>query len=147
LYSSDFFSANNYNYQFNEIKPRFIAQLSRNFRATLLYSYFEGQNKADLGKQKGKNQEFGSEIRYNIGKQGVLNGKFSLFKVAFDGDISSPLGYDMLQGLTIGDNMVWNVSFQQRLSNNLQLNINYDGRKSEGQPVVHIGRMEARYLF
>jgi hypothetical protein len=147
LFTSDFFTANNYNYLFNEVKPRLIFQATRNIRATLVYTYFEGQNKADLGKQKGNNQEFGAELRYNVGKQGVLNGKFSLYKVKFNGDISSPLGYDMLQGLTIGDNMVWNIGFQQRLSNNLQINFSYDGRKSEGQPVVNVGRMEARYLF
>ncbi|MES2560552.1 MAG: hypothetical protein V4590_12480 [Bacteroidota bacterium] len=147
LYSSDFFTDNNYNYLFDELKPRLIFQASRNLRATLLYTYFEGNNRADLGNQNGNNQEFGAELRYNIGKQGVLNSKFSLYKVSFDGDISSPLGYDMLQGLTIGNNMIWNIGFQQRLSNNLQINVSYDGRKSEGQPVVNIGRMEARYLF
>lgn len=147
LYSSDFFTDNNYNYNFNELKPRLIFQASRNLRATLLYTYFEGANRADLGKQKGNNQEFGTEIRYNIGKQGVLNSKFSLYKVTFDGDISSPLGYDMLQGLTVGNNMIWNIGFQQRLSNNLQINFSYDGRKSEDQSAVHVGRMEARYLF
>lgn len=147
LYTSDFFASNNYNYLFNELKPRLIFQATRNIRATVLYTYFEGQNRADLGKQNGKNQEFGAELRYNVGKQGVLNAKFSLYKVSFAGDISSPLGYDMMQGLSLGDNMVWNIGFQQRLSNNLQLNFSYDGRKSEGQPVVNVGRMEARYLF
>lgn len=147
LFTSDFFTANNYNYLFNEMKPRLIFQATRNIRATLVYTYFEGKNSAELGKQIGNNQEFGAELRYNVGKQGVLNGKFSLYKVTFNGDISSPLGYDMLQGLTIGNNMVWNIGFQQRLSNNLQINFSYDGRKSEGQPVVNVGRMEARYLF
>ena len=65
----------------------------------------------------------------------------------FNGDFSSPLGYDMLQGLSIGDNYVWNINYQQRLANNLQITISYDGRKSENQPVINIGRMEARYLF
>jgi hypothetical protein len=146
-YQSDFFSANNYAYVFHEIKPKLIFQVTQNLRATILYSYFEGKNRADLGKQSGTNQEAGAEVRYNVAKQGVLNGKYSLYKVAFDGDISSPLGYDMMQGLTSGDNMVWNVSYQQRLANNLQINISYDGRKSENQPIIHIGRMEARYLF
>lgn len=146
-YASDFFALNNFDYQFFELKPKVIYQLSQQFRITLLYNYFEGNNRADLGKQNGNNQEFGTELRYNVAKQGAINGKFSLYKVAFSGDISSPLGYDMLQGLAQGDNSVWNINYQQRLSNNLQLNISYDGRKSEGQPIIHIGRMEARYLF
>ncbi len=146
-YQSDFFSVNNYAYIFHEIKPKLIYQVTQNLRATLLFTWFEGTNRADLGKQAGNNQEFGTELRYNVAKQGVLNGKYSLYKVNFDGDISSPLGYDMMQGLTPGNNMVWNISYQQRLANNLQINISYDGRKSESQPIIHIGRMEARYLF
>ncbi len=146
-YTSDFFAANNYAYNYSEIKPKLIFQATQRFRATLLYSYFEGINRADLGKQKGNNQEFGAELRYQVAKQGVLNGKVSLYQVNFNGDISSPLGYDMLQGLTIGENYIWNINYQHRLANNLQINISYDGRKSVGQPVVNIGRMEARYLF
>jgi hypothetical protein len=146
-YSSDFFTTNNYDYSFYELKPKLIFQATQNLRTTLLFTYFEGNNTAELGKQRGTNREFGGEVRYNIGKQGVLNGKYSLYQVAFDGDISSPLGYDMLQGLSAGKNMIWNLSFQQRLANNLQINISYDGRKSEGTDIIHVGRMEARYLF
>jgi hypothetical protein len=146
-YTSDFFTANNFSYIFNEAKPRIIYQLTSNIRATVLYSYFTGANKAELGSEKGVNQEMGLELRYNAAKQGVLNAKFSYFNVQYDGDISSPLGYDMMQGLTAGENMVWNISFQQRLGSNLQINVNYDGRKSGNQDVIHIGRMEARYVF
>jgi hypothetical protein len=53
----------------------------------------------------------------------------------------------MMQGFVIGENQVWNISFQQRLSGNIQLSINYDGRKSADQNAIHIGRMEARYIF
>jgi hypothetical protein len=146
-YSSDFFAINNYDYAFYEAKPKLIFQATQNLRATLLFSYFEGNNNVDYGDQRGTNREFGGELRYNVAKQGVLNGKYSLYQVAFDGDISSPLGYDMLQGLSPGNNMIWNINYQQRLANNLQINISYDGRKAEGKDIIHVGRMEARYLF
>jgi hypothetical protein len=146
-YTSDFFTANNYSYVFNEAKPRIIYQLTSNIRATVLYSYFIGANKAELGNETGINEEIGMELRYNAARQGVLNAKFSYFNVQYVGDISSPLGYDMMQGLTAGENMVWNISFQQRLGNNLQINVNYDGRKSGNQDIINIGRMEARYVF
>ena len=90
----------------------------------------------------------GTEVRYNVTNSGALNTKFSQYQVSFTGDnVSSPVGYDMLNGFTVGQNSVWNVSYQQRLGNNLQININYDGRKSEGTDVIHTGRMEARYIF
>lgn len=146
-YTSDFFSSNNYSYAYQEIKPKLIYQLTSNIRTTLVFSYFEGINKAELGNEKGTNREFGGEIRFNAARQGVLNGRYSFYQVSYNGNISSPLGYDMLQGFTVGENQVWNINYQQRVGTNLQIQINYDGRKSEGQDVIHIGRMEARYLF
>ncbi|MCU0442762.1 MAG: hypothetical protein MUE96_10220 [Bacteroidia bacterium] len=146
-YSSDFFTQNNYAYQFYETKPKLIYQATRNLRATLLAGYFEGNNSAEFGNQRGSNREIGGELRYNVGKQGVLNARLSSYTVQFNGDIASPLGYDMLQGFTIGENRLWNVNYQQRLGTNLQITLNYDGRQSQGQPIIHVGRMEARYLF
>ncbi|MES2690225.1 MAG: hypothetical protein V4658_07465 [Bacteroidota bacterium] len=146
-YTSDFFSANNFNYGFYEIKPRLIYQLNASLRITAIISYFEGNNKAELGNQTSTNRELGSELRYNLTKQGVIGGKFSYYEVSFNGDAQSTLGYDMLQGLVVGRNNLWNINFQQRLGSNLQITINYDGRSAEGQKTVHIGRMEARYLF
>jgi len=46
-----------------------------------------------------------------------------------------------------GNNMLWNLTFQQRLSNSIQINILYDGRKSEGFDAIHTARFEARYIF
>lgn len=146
-YTSDFFSANNFNYSFYEVKPRFIYQLSSQVRITALVSYFEARNKAEFGNQTATNKEVGSELRYSLTKQGVISGKLSYFQVSFNGDAQSPLGYDILQGLVAGKNTLWNVNFQQRLGTNLQITVSYDGRSAEGQRTVHIGRMEARYLF
>ena len=139
---------NSYNYRFYQVNPKVIYQVNKNLRTTFLLSYFEGNNSAELGNQRGTNSEIGTEIRYNLSTSGAINAKYSLYEVVFKGDnISSPVGYDMLSGFTAGQNSVWNISFQQRLGSNLQINLNYDGRKSEGANIVHVGRMEARYIF
>jgi hypothetical protein len=57
------------------------------------------------------------------------------------------LAYDMLQGLSRGNNQLMNVQLQQRIGQNLQINITYEGRKSGEIPFIHTGKMEARYLF
>ena len=146
-YYSSLFSTNDYSYTFYEVKPKLIYQMNKNFRTTFLFSYFEGTNSYN-GNQTGTNREVGGEVRYNVSTTGALNGKYSLYEVSFNGDnISSPVGYDMMNGFTVGQNSVWNISFQQRIGGNLQININYDGRKSSGANIVHVGRMEARYIF
>lgn len=146
-YASDFFSSNSFDYMFYEVKPKVLYQVSTDLRITFVFSYFEGVNKKEFGNQKGTNRETGTELRYNVTKQGVINGKYSYYNVKYNEDASSPLAYDMLQGLLPGNNQVWNINFQQRFGNNLQITVNYDGRKSGTQDVIHVGRMEARYLF
>ncbi|MEI6508024.1 MAG: hypothetical protein WCO54_06025 [Bacteroidota bacterium] len=150
-YFSDYFKDNNYYYSYRDFKPRLIYQVSQNFRATFLMSYFEGKNAYDFGNQFATNRELGGEIRYNISSTGVINAKYSSYTVSLsskDGaNISSPVVYDMLNGFTVGQNAVWNISLQQRLGSNLMVNLMYDGRKSEGTNIIHVGRMEARYIF
>jgi hypothetical protein len=147
IYTSDFFSDNNFNYTFIEFKPRLSYQLNTRLRLTALFSYFEGNNLDELGNQNSNNREIGAEFRYSLVKQGVINAKLSSYQINFNGDAQSQLGYDMLQGLAVGQNAVWNINYQQRLGSNLQITINYDGRSAEAQRTLHIGRMEARYLF
>ena len=145
--SSQFFSSNNYDYNYNEFKPKLIYQPTSNFRASFNYSYFEGFNKDVYGGQKGYISELGAEGRYNITQVGVLNIRYSYYEVNYNGEASGNLAYDMLQGFIVGKNQLWNISLQQRIGQSLQLNINYDGRQSGNADVIHLGRMEDRYLF
>ncbi|MEI7978098.1 MAG: hypothetical protein WCI53_04575 [Bacteroidota bacterium] len=147
-YLSQFFIAQNYNYVFTDWKPKLIYQANKNFRTTLNASYFEAYNAKEYGNQKGKTTEFGIEMRYNFTQVGALSAKYSLFDVEFNGEAGSNLGYDMLQGLTTGNNQVWNLNLQQRIGQNIQINLNYDGRTSGiSDTILHTGRMEARYIF
>ena len=145
--SSQFFSSTNYDYNYNEFKPKLIYQPTTNFRASFNYSYFEGVNKEIYGGQKGNIGEVGFEARYNITQVGVLSTRYSYYEVNYTGEASGNLAYDMLQGFIIGKNQLWNISLQQRVGQSLQLNINYDGRQSGNADMLHMGRMEARYLF
>lgn len=147
IYSSDFFSTNNFNYHFVEVKPKITIQFSTQIRISAITGYFEGTNNVEYGNQTAVNKELGSELRYALKNNGVINAKLSYYQITFNGDAQSPLGYDMLQGLAVGKNTLWNINFQQRIGSSLQLTINYDGRKAENQRTIHIGRMEARYLF
>ena len=146
-YSSDFFTENNYQYSYVEAKPKLSYQATTQVRLTAVVGYFEGTNIVRLGGEKAKTEELGMELRYSLKKQGVINAKFSNYTIQYNGAAQNPLGYDMLQGLAVGKNAVWNISFQQRLGSSLQITITYDGRSAENQRTIHIGRMEARYLF
>jgi hypothetical protein len=53
----------------------------------------------------------------------------------------------MLEALLPGSNWTWNLNWQQKLFNGLQLTVSYDGRKSESQRTVHLARMQVSALF
>lgn len=146
-FRSSYFTENDYSYSYQEYLPRLLYQLTRQIRATLLLSYWEGQTHPAYGNFKGTSRKTGIELRMQTGKSGTLNLQFNRYDITFNGNALSPLGYDMLQGLSAGKNALWSLGFQQLIGNNLQLNIQYDGRQSESQQMIHTGKMEARYLF
>jgi hypothetical protein len=53
----------------------------------------------------------------------------------------------MLEGLQSGSNITWKISFQKKMSNNIQLSVSYNGRKSENNNAIHTGSMQMRAFF
>ena len=53
----------------------------------------------------------------------------------------------MLEGLQAGSNVTWKISFQKKMSNNIQLSVSYNGRKSENNKAIHTGSMQMRAFF
>jgi len=46
-----------------------------------------------------------------------------------------------------GVNYTWNIGYQHSVSKTLQISIQYLGRKSEDNRVIHTGGMEVRAFF
>jgi hypothetical protein len=70
-----------------------------------------------------------------------------LVDVNYKGNDNSPVAYELLAGLRNGRNVKWQLQIEQRFAKNIQVLVNYDGRQSIDNPVIHIGRVQARYLF
>jgi hypothetical protein len=67
--------------------------------------------------------------------------------IRFDGVVNTPIGNELLAGLKPGTNITWSVGLQRNLSNNLQVDLTYNGRRSEGVPMVHVGGAQVRAFF
>ncbi len=147
LLNSDFFSENNYQFRYLETKPKISYQYLQLWRVSIQYMHTQATNLPMYGVGNAVIQQLGSELRYAKPKLGVLTLGYNYYEVAFEGNINTPLAYEMLQGLSAGNNQIWTINLQQRLGQNLQINFNYEGRKSGQIPIIHTGRMEARYLF
>lgn len=142
---SEFFENRNYNIESREVEPEIIYQPSVKFRISASVIYAERQNL--LGEEYAYNRTAATELRFNEAGKGSFSLNLQYIDIAFNGSQNNSLGFEMLDGLSPGGNITWNVVWQRNLSNNLQLNLNYGGRKSEDLRTIHTGGMQLRAFF
>jgi hypothetical protein len=88
------------------------------------------------------------DLRYAKAIKTTINANLNYTFISYNGQANSPVGYEMLQALTVGNNFMWNFNWLQKIGEGLQLNMVYEGRNSEGLGrIVHIGRMQVSALF
>jgi hypothetical protein len=73
--------------------------------------------------------------------------EFSYYDNDFKGNEQSPAAYQMLEGLQSGKNLTWRLLVQKKLAEFLDININYEGRKSETVKAIHTGNIQLRAFF
>ncbi len=64
-----------------------------------------------------------------------------------DNGTGNLIPYELLRGKVVGINYFWRVNFDYRLANNLQITLNYLGRKQGESKIIHNMRTEARAYF
>ncbi len=143
--SSEFFANRNYTIESAEIEPRVIFQPSVSLRLSLSASYSDRSNQ--IGSEKAILKSSNVELNYNQAGKGTFLLGFGFVQIDFNEIASSSLSFEMLDGLQNGNNITWNTSWQRNLSDNLQLSINYTGRKSDAIRVIHTGGMQLRAYF
>ena len=72
---------------------------------------------------------------------------FKTIQLNFVGNPNSAIGFELLESLRPGVNYTWNFGYQRTISKNLQMTIQYLGRKSENTRTIHSGGMEVRAFF
>lgn len=146
-YISDLFAQRNYRISYTDITPEVNYQYSSDLRMTFAGVFGMQQNAVQLGNEQNSNITFFGETRYNVLKRGVLTGKLSFINNKFSGNANSTIGYEMLAGLQTGNNYTCTLGLQRAIGSGVQLNLSYEGRKSEGINVVHTGNMQVRAFF
>jgi len=122
-----------------------------NFRVIVGYKYGEKSNSVG-NLEKSTSNSMNTEMKYNILENTSLQGKFTYNNISFTSleatpNTNSTSSYIILDGLMPGKNYLWNFDISKRLSRNLEMNIQYEGRKPGTSRVVHIGRASVRALL
>ncbi|MBA3901509.1 MAG: hypothetical protein H0X62_15115, partial [Bacteroidetes bacterium] len=86
-------------------------------------------------------------IKYSILDKGNLLFNLNYIVNEFNEAENTLLAFEMLEGLQIGNNITWSLSYQRNLANNMQINLNYTGRTSDAAPTVHTGGVQVRAFF
>lgn len=144
---NDFFENRNYNYTALIAYPELFFQTAKGFRAGTYFKYTEAINAPQFGNDQAYISEYGLELRYFIINKGNIDAKISAHQISFTGNANTPLAFDVLNGLSNGQNITWKMGFGGKAKGNIQFNIGYEGRKTQINRAVHIGRAEARYVF
>ncbi len=143
---SEFFNNKDYHIRYYEIVPKISFQYNQNFRWGAAYEYNNGTNEIGGG-EKMKYHDINTDMTYNNGARTFVRAKFSFILVDYIGEANTPVGFALLQGLQQGKNYRWNINFDRRLSKSLILSLNYEGRKSGDNKIIHVGGASIKATF
>lgn len=129
-----------------QLNPKVSYLFSRNASWDLFYEYQDKRNQINAMEIL-QQHRLGTSFTYNSEKKFTMNGEFSLYQNDFTGDALSPVAYQMLEGLQAGQNLTWRLLLQKNLTQYLDVNVNYEGRKSEESKTIHTGSVQLRAYF
>jgi hypothetical protein len=144
--SSENYSGRNYLLKGYQLAPKISYLFSKNASWDLFYEYQSKKNKIGSLETLAQSR-FGTSFNYSSEKKLTLNGEFSMYENGFIGNSMTPIAYEMLEGLQPGSNSTWRLLIQKNLTDYLDINLNYQGRKSESSIAIHTGNIQLRAYF
>lgn len=144
--TSENYPEKNYQIEGYQLAPKISYLFSKSTSWDLFY---ELQNKENqIGSFETLLQSrFGTSFSYAGEKKITMNGEVSFYQNKFVGNEFSSVGFQMLEGLQTGQNLTWRLLLQKNLTNFLDINLNYQGRKSETSQTIHTGSVQLRAYF
>ncbi|HMH23795.1 MAG TPA: hypothetical protein VK563_18545 [Puia sp.] len=150
--SSSNFDSSNYKLNQYSVEPVLTYTRGANFRIGLGYKLSYKQNAPQFGDQKYSAGAFSTDFKYNIVQSTSIQSKFTLNSISYmikdaKAATTSSVAYTMLEGLLPGKNYLWSIDLTKKLGNNLELSLQYEGRKAGESNIVHTGRAALRALL
>ncbi|MEZ4797164.1 MAG: hypothetical protein R2785_08335 [Flavobacteriaceae bacterium] len=143
---SENFSSKNFNIDEFQINPKFSYLLNDNVRFDAFYQFTNKDN--TIGNLETLTQQkYGVSFTLTDTQNAAISGEINFFSNDFKGNANSPVGYQMMEGLQPGKNFTWNLLAQKKITQFLDLNLNYFGRKTETSKTIHTGTIQLKAYF
>jgi hypothetical protein len=148
---SAFFTDRRYKILFNESETEFAYLYKQLLRTSLIYNYsFQSNASPETNGQFMVLNSLKAEIKVTSLKQGNATASFSFVNIAYKDtkEKNTQVEFAMLQGLQNGRNYIWNLTYARKISENIELIMSYDGRKTGQNPkLIHTGSAQIRAVF
>ena len=146
LYTPNF-ENRNYELDVANVEPRLVFVNRTVFRLQTGYRFDVKKNKELYGGEQSISNALQLETKYNVLQNSSINGRFTYNHIQYNHPANTTVSYIMLDGLLPGKNFLWNVDLTRRIMTNVELSLQYDGRKPGEARTVHTGRAAIRALF
>ncbi len=134
----------NFNILSQVIEPRISFVKRTNLR---LQTSFKWDIKENIATENAMIRSFMLDGKYNLVSNTSISSGVTISNVYFNGIVLSSPGHVMLDGLQPGKNFMWTVDLTKRISDFLEMSIQYEGRRSGNSAFVHVGRAQVRAIL
>ncbi|WP_240410021.1 hypothetical protein [Flavisolibacter nicotianae] len=145
------FGNRNYELAVQTVEPRLAWIQGTIFRVQSSYRQESKKNKPAYGGETSLSNAVILDTKYNVLQNSSINAKFTYNNIRYDVPAATKknlsVEYIMLDALRPGSNYLWSLDFTKRLLNNVEINLQYEGRKPAETRTIHVGRAAIRALF
>nr|WP_245243711.1 hypothetical protein [Mariniflexile gromovii] len=143
---SENFVSKNYNFDESRFNPKLSYLFNDNSRFDIFYQHASKENTIG-GLETLNQQKYGTSFTFAGSPKNSIIGEFNFFSNTFEGNANTPVSYQMLEGLQPGKNFTWSLLAQKKLTDFLDLNLSYFGRKTETSRTIHTGTVQLKAYF
>jgi hypothetical protein len=137
----------NFNITSYVVEPDIQYLLKSNLRLETDYHFESGRNSDGEETDDVSIQRITFSSKYSSASQSSLESSFSFASVNYSGSENTAAQLTLLSGLEAGKNYLWDITYERKLNQTIELSLSYNGRKTGLSPVVNIGQAQVTALF
>lgn len=142
---SQYFGDRNYRICTHSLTNSATFNFLNNLSFSVLFDMIYKKNENST--EKSNQYKVEGELDFRIRERSNINFKIQYINILYNSNINDGISYEMLGGLSTGNNFLWNLTCQTKIFEYLQINLQYEGRVSQDAKIIHFGFMQIKAFF